>query len=265
MLPSLPPSHFPSLPAPFLHDARSVLLILLLGDPELMETAQTSQDTASNPSSILALDDKARRDQLVPRAGVDVVDLVIEAVVELVQQGGAAGDDDVGEQEGALIGVDVLDGGLDEARDRVFVLGLGVVCVVDGGAGVEEGLGGAEAVHAEDLVPAVGHLEGAARHLLCDVFVGAVGEASVAVPDLDDGFFELGEDALFFVAAEGVGGRGGEGLVRCLRCGAGVYGRLRFDHEVRCEGYLGLGLLETEADLVRDKVACEGRFLDSLS
>ena len=60
------------------------------------------------------------------------------------------------------------------------------------------------------------------------------GQASRAGPDLDDGFFEFGEDALFLHATEGGvrGGLRGEGAVGGLRGGVGVDGGFGADEVV---------------------------------
>ena len=85
--------------------------------------------------------------------------------------------------------------------------------VGEGHFGVEDTFGGAEAVDAEHLVPAVWHLKGAAGVRLGEVEVRAAlwcvpREFTRPGPDLHDGLFELGENTLFLKVTEGGCGGG---------------------------------------------------------
>lgn len=55
---------------------------------------------------------------------------MVESVVEAVEERGAAGDDDVGEEVRADVGVDLIEGGLDECGERLILWWGGVVGVL---------------------------------------------------------------------------------------------------------------------------------------
>jgi len=86
-------------------------------------------------------------------------------------------------------------------------------------------------------------------------------------PYLDDGLFELGEEALLLQRAEtGVWiGAGREGAEGGLGGGAGVDGGFGSDEVVRVEGDGGGGGGEEGADLGGDVVAAEGGVDDAFS
>ena len=62
-----------------------MLLILLLRDPQLMEAAQTRQDTSAYPGGILALHNWTGRNQPVLGRWEQSINLKVETLVELVQ------------------------------------------------------------------------------------------------------------------------------------------------------------------------------------
>merc|ERR1719384_1072065 len=117
-------------------DGWAGLVILLLGDPHLLESGQRSQDGASDPHRVLAL---RRRDDLDlhgwrRQSG----DLLLHAVSDAGVHGGASGENGVGVQVLTNVYVTLHDG---------VVGGL-----VDTGGfhadegGLEEGLGAAESL-----------------------------------------------------------------------------------------------------------------------
>lgn len=96
-----------------------------------MKSAQTGQDTPSDPAGESALGRVPRRGNADARGGVEGHELVVEAVVEAVEERGAAGDDDVGEEVRADVGVDLAEGGLDEGGNRLSLGWGGVVGVLE--------------------------------------------------------------------------------------------------------------------------------------
>lgn len=135
---------------------------------------------------------------------------------------------------------------------------------------VEQPLRGPVPLRAEQLVVAVGELEGPAGLCGRERLVGAAvrvvrAEPAGAGPDLHDGFFEFRQHALFLQAAEGEvrGVGGGEGAVGGGGRGAGVDGRFRGYEVVRGEGNWGRRGGEEEAQLVGDEVAGEGGARDA--
>ncbi len=63
-----------------------------------MESAQTGQDTTSDPAGESALRRIARRGDTDAWGRIEGHELVVEPVVEAVEERGAAGDNDVGEE-----------------------------------------------------------------------------------------------------------------------------------------------------------------------
>ena len=177
-----------------------------------MKGAQTRQDTSADPTREFALVDIARRRQPHPRSGEHGFELVVQSLGEAVDQRRAAHDDDVAEQMRADVHIDLAEAALDEFRDRLSC-GRSRVCRVgEGHFGVEKAFDGSVAFGSEGLVVAVGHFKGPWRRILCGFEVVAalcvVACQTTAGPDLDDGLFELGQEAFFLESAEGrVGGR----------------------------------------------------------
>lgn len=128
--PRNPPERSSCSLAPLFDDVNAVLFILLLRDPQLMETTQTSQNASAYPSSILALDDRTRCDQLVPSGWIQAINLGIQAIIELVEKRRTARDNDVAEKHGALIGIDILYRCLNQFWDGLLVLWTGVIGIL---------------------------------------------------------------------------------------------------------------------------------------
>ena len=86
------------------------------------------------------------------------------------------------------------------------------------------------------------------------------GEAARTGPDLNDGFFEFGEDAFFLEETERRVGRemGREVAIGGVGGCASVDGGFAVDEVVWGERYGGLGGGEEEAELLRDEVSGEG-------
>lgn len=124
----------------------------------------------------------------------------------------------------AHIHVDLAETALDEFRDRLPRRRRGVRSVGKRHLGIEEALDGAVALGAEGLVVAIWHFKGARGGILGGFEVvaalGVVARYAAAGPDLDDGFFEFGQEPVFLESAEGEVGRGsvGEGA-ECGLCG----------------------------------------------
>lgn len=74
-----------------------MLVILLLANPHLMEGAQTRQYASANPTAKLPLHHIPRRKDPHPRARVQSLQLLLQAIIDPVYQRRAAYDDDVGE------------------------------------------------------------------------------------------------------------------------------------------------------------------------
>jgi len=98
-----------------------------------MESAQTGQDTTPDPAGESALGRVPRGGNAAARGGVEGHELVVEPVVEAVEEGRAAGDDDVGEEVRADVGVDLAEGGLNEGGERLVLWRGGVVGVLERG------------------------------------------------------------------------------------------------------------------------------------
>ena len=223
--------------APLLHDPRPILLVLLLRYPHLMKRPQARQDAAPDPARKLPLvQTSGRADSHSRPARVQRVDLVVQAVREAVRERCAPRHDDVGQQMRFDIDVELRQGGLDDLRDGLAGWrGL----IAQRGFDVKQGLHGAEAFEAEDLVIAVGHFEGAAGLMSGDIFVRnaarGVPQKATWRPYLDNGFFEFCEDALFLEASEGFvrGGAVEEGAVGGLGWRASIDGRFGDDFVMR--------------------------------
>jgi len=85
------------------HDGRARLIVLLLADPHLLERRERRQDRAADPHRVLAL---RRRDDLdLHRRRRERRQLLLHAVGDAREHGGAAGEDGVGVE--VLTDVDV--------------------------------------------------------------------------------------------------------------------------------------------------------------
>lgn len=98
-----------------------------------MKCAQTSQDTTSDPAGESALGCVPRRGDADARGRVEGHELVVQPIVETIEERGAAGDDDVGEEVRADVGVDLAEGRLDECGERLVWWWGGVVGVLEKG------------------------------------------------------------------------------------------------------------------------------------
>jgi hypothetical protein len=88
-----------------------------------MESAQTGQDTTSDPAGESA-PDVLPGAEIRTRGRIEGHELV-EPVVEAVEERGAAGDNDVGEEVWADVGVDLIEGGLMSVGSVWFCGGAG--------------------------------------------------------------------------------------------------------------------------------------------
>ena len=186
-----------SLEALAVDDGGARLVVLLLGDPHLLEGGQRGQDGAADPDGVLAL--RGGDDLDLHGRGSQGSDLLLHAVGNTGVHGGAARQDNVAVQVLADIDVALHDrvvGGLvDTSRLHAEERGL------------EEGLGAAETLVADgdDLTVGklVGLLEGrgggSGLHLLLEV-EGDVAELLLDVADDftlgggGEGVAALGED-----------------------------------------------------------------------
>lgn len=232
-----------------------------------MKRPQARQDTAPDPARVFPLHDIPGRLQSHLHRRPLVGKLVIEAGRETGEETGSADDDDVVEKMALAIGVDGGERGFAEAEHGRFVRGRGHRAAGAGIAGerglfVEEAFGGPILLQTEDVVPAIGHLEGPARFALADV-VGCLRQRlpvhPCRLPHVDNGFFELREHAFLLEPAERCRRlRVGKCVVGGL-CGlCGVDGGLGCDEVVRSQGRRGCRLREEQTDLVGDEVASDG-------
>ena len=84
-------------------DGRTGLIVLLLGDPHLLERGERSEDGTSDPDGVLPL---GRSDDLdLHRGGGEGGDLLLHSVSDAGVHGGAAGKDGIGVE--VLTDVDV--------------------------------------------------------------------------------------------------------------------------------------------------------------
>ncbi len=84
--------------APLLNNTHTMFLILLARDPHLVEGAQASENASSDPGAESSLARQAGSVDLDLHAWLHGDELVVQAIVEAVEQGGAAGDNHVAEQ-----------------------------------------------------------------------------------------------------------------------------------------------------------------------
>lgn len=69
-----------------LNDACAELIILLLRNPHLVEASQASQDTTTNPASILPLDTVTRSLYLHSRGVEHGRHLVVQSIIEAINK-----------------------------------------------------------------------------------------------------------------------------------------------------------------------------------
>merc|ERR1739846_281107 len=89
------------------HNSRARLVVLVLGDPHLLEGGQRGEDGASNPDRVLALW-RGHNFNLDRRRG-ESGDLLVETLVDAIEHGGATGQHSVGVQVATDIDVALLD------------------------------------------------------------------------------------------------------------------------------------------------------------
>lgn len=202
-----PSSPFKSL-APLLNDPRPMLIILLLRDPQLMKSAQTSQNAPADPTPKLPLHHLPRRHHPHPDPWIRNLQLLLQSIREPRVPRGRSRDDDVSQKVGAKVDVDLGQRGGDQRDDGLTCGRWRVGGVREGHFVVEDAFDGTIPVKGgEQLVPAVGHLEGFAGMLFRDVDVrppllGMPAESPRSGPDVHDALFELGEHALFLELPE---------------------------------------------------------------
>merc|ERR1712037_277523 len=175
----------------------AALVVLLLGDPHLLEGGEGSQDGASDPDRVLPL--WGSDDLDLDGGGSQGGDLLLHAGSNTGVHGGASGHDGVGVQVLPDVNVALHDG---------VVGGLVDAAVLHSQeAGLEEGLGAPEPLVADGDDLAVGQLVGllqgggggSSGHLLLKV-KGNVAELLLDVPDNlplssgGEGVAPLGED-----------------------------------------------------------------------
>ncbi len=178
-------------------DGGAGLVVLLLGDPHLLEGGEGGQDGASDPDRVLPL--RGSNDLDLHGGGSQGGDLLLHAVSDAGVHGGAAGQDSVGVQVFPDVNITLHDGvvgGLVDATGLHAKEGR-----------LEEGLGATEALIANGDDLAVGKLIGllergggsSSGHLLLKV-QGDVAELLLDVTDDltlssgGEGVAPLGED-----------------------------------------------------------------------
>merc|ERR1711948_27674 len=178
-------------------DAGAGLVVLLLGDPHLLEGGEGSQDGASDPDGVLPLGGSDDLD--LDGGGSQSGDLLLHTVSNTGVHSGASGQDSVGVQVLPDVNValhdGVVDGLVDAARFHTQE------------AGLEESLGAPEPLVADGDDLAVGQLVGllqgggggSSGHLLLEV-QGNIAQLLLDVPDDlplgsgGEGVAPLGED-----------------------------------------------------------------------
>merc|ERR1719333_1263689 len=130
------------------HDPRAGLVVLVLGDPHLLEGGERGQDGPADPDRVLALrrGDDLHLDGRRGEGG----DLLVEALVDAREHGGAAGQNGVRVEVAADIDVALLDR---VVRELVDARGL-----LADQARLEEGLAAPEALRADRYDLTVGQL-----------------------------------------------------------------------------------------------------------
>merc|ERR1719479_112636 len=89
------------------HDARARLVILVLGDPHLLEGGQGGKDGAANPDRVLPL--RRGYDLNLDGRGGKGGDFLVEALVDVGEHRGAAREDSVGVEVTTDVNVALLD------------------------------------------------------------------------------------------------------------------------------------------------------------
>lgn len=144
-----------------MHNGSTMLLILLLADPHLVEGAQTCQDRPTKPRGMSPLDGISRRMDLDALSRCLIAQLVAQPVYHSGEKGASANADDVAQQRRTAVHVDGADGLGHEllygAHRRGRVLREDTIDAVPEG-GLEHDFGGAEALDAEEVVVAIGEL-----------------------------------------------------------------------------------------------------------
>merc|ERR1711911_76611 len=178
-------------------DGGAALVVLLLGDPHLLEGGEGSQDGSSDPDGVLPLGGSDDLD--LDGGGSKGGDLLLHAVSNTGVHGGASGHDGVGVQVLPDVNVALHDGVVGRLVDAAGLHSQE--------AGLEEGLGAPEPLVAEGDDLAVGKLVGLLQggggggsgHLLLEV-EGDVAELLLDVTDNlalgggGEGVAPLGED-----------------------------------------------------------------------
>merc|ERR1739837_10823 len=131
-------------------DGRAALIVLLLGDPHLLEGGEGSKDGASDPDGVLPL--RRSNDLDLNGGGSKGSDLLLHPVSDTRVHGGASGHDSVGIQVLPDVNIALHDG---------VVGGLMDTARLHAKEGrLEEGLGGTEPLIANGDDLAVGKLIG---------------------------------------------------------------------------------------------------------
>merc|ERR1719180_557971 len=131
-------------------DGGTALVVLLLGDPHLLEGGEGSQDGASDPDGVLPLGGSDDLD--LDGGGSQGCDLLLHAVSNTGVHGGASGHDSVGVQVLPDVNVALHDGVVGGLVDAAGLHSQE--------AGLEEGLGAPEPFVADGDDLAVGKLVG---------------------------------------------------------------------------------------------------------
>merc|ERR1719188_528904 len=129
-------------------NARARLVILVLGDPHLLEGGQRGEDGASNPDRVLAL--RRRHNLNLDGRRGKGRHLLRETLVDVLEHGGASGQHSVGVQVTTDIDVALLDGVVGQLVDARGLLS-------EEGR-LEQGLGATESLSADGDNLAVGKL-----------------------------------------------------------------------------------------------------------
>ena len=131
-----------------MHNIRATLIVLIFGNPHLLEGAEGGQDRASNPHAVLPLWGRHHLD--LDGGGSQHCELLGHALTDAREHGGASGQHNVGEQVPSDVQValhDGLEGGVVDAA-----------CLLAHKAWLEEDLRATEALRAQRDDVAVGQL-----------------------------------------------------------------------------------------------------------
>ena len=214
-------------------DGGAGLVVLLLADPHGLEGGEGGEDGTSDPDGVLALG--GCHDLDLDGGGGEGGDLLGHALGDAGEHGGAAGQDDVGVQVLADVDValhDGLEGGVGDA-----------VHLEAGEVGLEEDLGAAEALVADDDDVAVGELEG----LLEGGGLGGLLHLLLEVDgDEAEGLLNVADDLAL--------GGGGEGVATLGEDLHEVVGQVT-SGKVETDDGVGKGVTLVDGDGVGDAVA----------